>query len=525
MIYLIAMNTGNGKKVKILSLIGTLIVYGGAILIYLYANGWRIDPLNQQVLKTGVLTVESDPFLATLYIEGKSKGRTPKSNSLNVGEYEISVKRDGYIEWKKKVEIKEEKSTPVYPWLIREEIEKSNISLIAGRKYLNSWTNEFQDKVLILTSTYNEESLLFNYELWLYNVNTTFWDLSSNPKVILSFESPVENDISLSLSPNAQYAIFTNTTEEITTQYLIDTSKIVTLEQASVIDISPFSTYNMTWSRDSKYLMFESDSDLISFNLDKQSKYLLIKKVEDREYIWSTDEQGYFYIVETALDKETERVYAYTLTQEEMDGSNPKVLVNDLFFQKNKEYIKRYTEETSVNKYSAFTNSTASTRSVGKIENIIVNQNAQGIFIQTDTASYWYNIKTKRYHLISPYKSELVRFAPDNTKLIYRDTLGYGVFTFLKEESNPNIEIGGKQIVSVNTNDIYWLSNSLYIYYIENDSLFIADQEGENKTKVLDGVSNFKHLGINSAREHVFTILLEGDEVSESISIDRYIIH
>lgn len=517
----------DSKKIKIISVLGTLIVYIGAVLIYLYANGWRIDPLNQQVLKTGVLTVESDPFLATLYIDEKSKGRTPKSTSLNVGEYDISVVRDGYIEWKKRVEIKEEKSTPIYPWLVRESIEESNLAMLEGKKYIESWRNEYKDKILILTNTYNEETLLYEYELWLYNVNTTFWDLSSNPKVILTYQLPQENSITLSLSPNGQYAILQNSIEGNIAYHLVDTSKILTLQETPTLDIAPFASYTMTWSRDSKYLMFESDTDLISFNIDRQSRYLLIKKVDEKEYIWSTDEQGYFYIIETSTENQNERVYAYILTQEEMDGSNPKILVSDLFFQKNKEYIERYMEEDSINKYTAFTNSTASTRSVGKLEDIRVNQYAQGIFIQTDTASYWYNIKTKRYHLVSPYKSQLVSFSPDSTKFIYKDILGYGVFTFIKEESNPNIVIGGKQVLNVknNVNDINWLSNSLYVQYVEEESVYIADQEGENKTKILENIDNLLYLGITHSREYLYTVSLENIEGTDSISIDRHLVH
>ena len=184
-------------------------------------------------------------------------------------------------------------------------------------------------------------------------------------------------------------------------------------------------------------------------------------------------------------------------------------------------------EEDSINKYTAFTNSTASTRSVGKLEDIRVNQYAQGIFIQTDTASYWYNIKTKRYHLVSPYKSQLVSFSPDSTKFIYKDILGYGVFTFIKEESNPNIVIGGKQVLNVknNVNDINWLSNSLYVQYVEEGSVYIADQEGENKTKILENIDNLLYLGITHSREYLYTVSLENIEGTDSISIDRHLVH
>ncbi|MGI6423395.1 MAG: PEGA domain-containing protein [Candidatus Dojkabacteria bacterium] len=518
------MNKDSSKKIKILSILSTLIVYTGAVLIYLYANGWRIDPLNQQVLKTGVLTVESDPFLANLTIEDKSKGRTPKSASLNVGVYNISVKKDRYFEWRKSVSIKEEKSTTVYPWLIKENIVSSNIASLEGKRYVNSWINEEENRILILTSTHNEEDTLFTYELWIYNTDTTFWDLSTNPKVIFTTSLPEENTFSLLPSPNGQYVLLKNETSATT--YILDTTRIVSAEQAKVIDISPFSGYEISWSKDSKHLIFESNLDLISFNVERLSRSLLLKKEKGKKYVWSTDKQGYFYLIQTAKENETERVYAYVLIQEEMDGSNPKVLIQDLFFQKNKEYITKYIEEDSPNKYMEFANSTASTRSVGAIVDITVSQEGQGVFILTDTASYWYNIKTKRYHLISPYSSKLVKFSSDNTKLIYKNDIGYGVFTFLNPDNDPNVEIGSKKIENVNNTDsINWLSNSLYIYYTEENSLYISDQEGENKTKVLDEIEKYRYFGVSPSREYIYTVSVGSTDLLEPISIDKHVIH
>ena len=520
----------NRRALTLISLLASLFIYLGAITVYLYANGWRIDPFNQEFVKTGVLTVESEPFLADLYIDGKSKGKTPRSTSLNVGEYDITVAKNGYREWRKRVEIKEEKSTPVFPWLVKENIEKSNIFTIEGKEYINSWFNEERGHLLILTKTYDELTLLFNYEMWLYNVNTTFWDLSSNPKVILTFQSPVEPDITLLQSSNGLLGVLSYSLEGITTTYLLDISKTSTLDQLTVLNIEQFNTYEMIWARDNRYLMFESDTDLISFNIERQSRYLLIKKELNTEYLWSTDEQGYFYTVESAIDNENERVYAYVLTQEEMDGSNPKILVSDLFFQKNREFLLKYQEEDLIGKYSAFTNSTASTKSVGKVVDIRVNQNAQGIFIQTDSSSYWYNIRTKRYHLISPYKSELVQFSPDNRKLIYKDEKQFGVFTFLKEEGNSHVEIGSEMIEDIsiqNTQILGWLSNSLYIEYIQDNSVYIADKEGENRTALLESANLYKHIGVTYSKENLFTLsVVEATEaIPGSISIDRYTIH
>lgn len=517
------------KILTIISVLASIFVYIGAVAIYLYANGWRIDPFKQQVLKTGVLTVESDPFLASIFINGESKGRTPKSTSLNIGEYDVTVKRDGYIEWKKRVKIVEEKSINVYPWLIRNKIGKENISSITDRKYINSWENENKGRVLILTSRAASEETT-EFELWLYTVNTTFWDLSPNPKVVLSFQSTQSPEIQLIPSPLGIYWILKYTEEGVTTAYLLDTTRSSTLSELAVLNISQFDSYTMTWAKNSQYLMFESDQDLISFDVQRQTRYLLIRKTADTEYIWSTDEQGYFYTLETNTDNQAENVYAYTLTQVEMDGSSPKVLVNDLFFQKDTKYIEQYKEDSTSLKYTAFTNSTASTRSVGKIESIAVKQSTQGIYIKTEVASYWYNMKSKKYHLISPYPSDLVLFSPDSSKLIFKDTQGYSVFTFLNEDNDPTIEIGSKIISDIHTEStqiLGWLSNSSYIYFTDSNNLYIADKEGENRTLILENISANIHLGLTFLGEHIFTLssVINPIDSTEVLSIDRYIIH
>jgi hypothetical protein len=526
------MNKTQRSKLLItfISIAGTLLVYTGAVVVFLYANGWRLDFFNQQVIRTGVLTVESTPFLANIYVNGENKGRTPRSTSLSVGTYNVSVHRNGYREWRKTVEIKEEIATHVYPWLIREEIAKENVHTIENKKYINSWINETDEHILILTSTYNSTTRENLYEIWRYDVNTTFWDLSANPKVVLTFESTNEVDIDIEISPNGLLGVLSYTEEGVTTYYLLNTSRPGKITDLTVLNITPFDSYSMSWSKNNQYLMFESSSDLISFNIDKQTRYLLLRKLQDKEYIWYTDEQGYYYILETNEEIENDRVHAYTLVQEDMEGSNTKILVGDLYFQKNTDFLARYQEDKTMKKHTPFTNSTASTRSVGKVKEIIVNQLAQGIYIQTENASYWYNMRTKKYHLISPYETELIHFSPNNTKLLYRDVKGYGVFIFQKEDSNPNIVIGSKKIKNISSEEgtisnTKWLSNSLYIMYIQDERLYVSDEEGDNKIEILEDITAYTHIGLGLSRDRIFSITVDNIEGKEVISIDRYSMH
>lgn len=495
----------------------------GTVVVYLYANGWRLDPLKQELIRTGVITVESEPFLANVYINDQEKGRTPRSTSLPIGIYNVKVTRDGYIDWYKDVEVKEEKSTPVFPWLIRKEITNSNIFTKDDEIFINSWINETKDHVFILSS--KTDGTTYTYNILRYDVNTTFWDLSSNPKVVFTTSSTEPLTIDLNLSPSGLLAVMTIQNEDGIKKYFWDSSKMSTFDSLEVLDIIPFSEYSMYWSKNNNYLMFESSTDLISFNIDKQTRYLLIKKLEGNKYVWTTDEQGYFYSLE--LKSEDEKTYEYALNQTEMDGSNPKSLISSIFLQKNTEYILPYREETGDGKYLPFKNSPENIKSVGSIQEIRVNQNAKGAYIKTNTASYWYDISSQMYILISPYNTEYVEMSYDNKKLLIKDETGYSIFTFDKEDGDHTIEIGTKLLIANDDQikQIRWLSNSSNLYYITSDNVYILDKEGDNKTEILTKAEDYKYIGITYSKENMYTVKVNKGEDKDTITIDRYLIH
>ncbi len=519
----------NKRMFSLISILASIFVYTGAIAIYFYANGWRFGDTNQLFIKTGVLTVESEPFLANLYIDGKEKGRTPKSISLPIGTYDISVYKSGYVEWKKNIEIKEEKSTPIFPWLIKEDIEKEQQYLLQDKKYINSWTSDYDAHTYFLVNEYIPEALLYRYTLYRFDTNTAFWDMGSNPRAVLTFDYPTQPVIEISLSPSGIFGLLTIVDTDITKYYLLDSSKSSTLDTLIELNIGVFSSYNMTWSNNNQYLMFESNEDLISFDVSKQTKYLLSKKIPEKEYIWYTDEQGYFYRIQQNEEYQLENVYSYILTQQQMDGSSPKQLVNDLFFQKNSDYIFPHREDTGDGKYLPFTNSPESTKSVGKILSFNVNQTAKGIYIKTDTSAYWYNTDTKKYYLISPYSSDLIQYSQDNYKLIFKNLNGYSVFTFNKDEGDHTVKIGSKEIKGLDPKvlEVSWISNSLNIWFLKEKSMYISDIDGDNTIEVLQDADKNIFKTVTQSKEKIVTLSVgePNEQGTRDISIDTYTIY
>lgn len=503
----------------LLSVLISISLYIGAVIVYFYAHGWRFDPIQHNIIKTGVLTVESEPFLANLYIDGKQVGRTPKSTSLPVGNYEVSVYRSGYVEWKKRVEIKEEKSTPVYPWLVKDSIAKTGVYTLQDREYINNWYNESKTQLYFLTK-YIVETGIYRYELFKFDINTAFWDLRPNPKTVLTIDTTSDIQITLLPAPNGITSLLNIKDSTSSKYYLLDSTTSNTLNTLNEIDLSTVSSLNITWALDSKYLLFESDTELISLDTKTLNRYLLIQKTNGQRYIWDTDMYGYFYSLTENVTEEN--IYSYSLIQQLMDGTSTKILIENIPFQKNLEYIDIYRGSTDTRLYSPFTSSTQSTKNVGKVTNIKVNQDAKGIYIQTETSSYWYNIQSKKYHLISPYPSELIQFSLDHYKLIFRDTQGYNIFTFNKEDGDHTTEIGAKRIKGLegDIQDVNWISNSLYIWYVKDNGIYIADREGENVVKVLDGVDTLKFYIMTTSREKIYTFYT----IENNIYIDAYLL-
>lgn len=82
-------------------------VIGGTIVMIRYAKGYR--PTRAGTIKgTGLLSANSFPTGAEVYINGKLTTATDNTLNLDPGDYQIELKKDGYHIWTKTVKIEEE---------------------------------------------------------------------------------------------------------------------------------------------------------------------------------------------------------------------------------------------------------------------------------------------------------------------------------------------------------------------------------------------------------------------------------
>lgn len=97
------------KKTRILIFLLTIIVVGTiGYLATLYAKGYRFDPSTLHFVPNGLLVIKSNPDGAQIYINGELKTATNATISLTPGTYDVSVRKDGYMSWQKRLTIEKE---------------------------------------------------------------------------------------------------------------------------------------------------------------------------------------------------------------------------------------------------------------------------------------------------------------------------------------------------------------------------------------------------------------------------------
>lgn len=90
---------------KILASVGFLTLIVGVIA---YGRGYRWNFKNNSLASTGILSVNSSPNAAKIYLNGQFKGATDINLALSPSSYLVEIKKDGYNSWTKTVKIRGE---------------------------------------------------------------------------------------------------------------------------------------------------------------------------------------------------------------------------------------------------------------------------------------------------------------------------------------------------------------------------------------------------------------------------------
>lgn len=117
------------------ALMAVLIFTASLILVY-RTYGFDVDRKTGEVIQYGLVYTDSAPDKATIYVNGEpQKNLTNTRLSLQEGKYTMEIKKDGYRDWNKQLEVKGgEVIRLVYPMLIPTNLEELEISALGNNK-------------------------------------------------------------------------------------------------------------------------------------------------------------------------------------------------------------------------------------------------------------------------------------------------------------------------------------------------------------------------------------------------------
>ena len=159
-------------KLRIFVLIATLIVVGAVgYFVSLIARGYQFDIESFTFLENGILVAKSDPDGASIFINGDLKGATNTNLKLSPKNYDVEIKKDGYVSWSKKLTIK------------REEVAQITAQLFKIAPSFSPVTFDGAEDPVV-SSDFSKIAYINNQGLWIMSVSSLPIGFPNEPKKI-----------------------------------------------------------------------------------------------------------------------------------------------------------------------------------------------------------------------------------------------------------------------------------------------------------------------------------------------------
>ena len=215
---------------RVIILFTTLVVVGIiGYIVSLVARGYQFDIDKFKFLANGILVVKSDPDGASIYVNGDLRGATNQNLKLSPSSYDIEVKKDGHISWKKRLNIKKEEVTQISAQLFKTAASLSPITFDGA-------TNP------IVSSDFSRIAYINNQGLWVMSVSSLPIGFPNEPKKITD-----------ALSTSSKYAFSPNSREILLTTdngtYLLNSNEFTAQNQRVNIGSKVDETLK-TWNKE-----------------------------------------------------------------------------------------------------------------------------------------------------------------------------------------------------------------------------------------------------------------------------------
>ena len=202
-----------GKQRVLFFLITLFVVAVLAVFVSVYARGYRFSLDELKFLPNGLFVIKSVPDGAQLVINGNLISATNTTLDLKPGTYDVTVRKDNFIDWKKRLVIDKEVVTEVTVHLFRSTPSLSSVTFSGS---LNPVPSYDLSKIAFIVPSDPNSGIADKEGLWVIEAVNLPIGFAQDPKRITD-GNLLEAD--LIWSPDGREILF----ETSTGSYLIDT--------------------------------------------------------------------------------------------------------------------------------------------------------------------------------------------------------------------------------------------------------------------------------------------------------------
>jgi len=208
----------------LLSIFTVLVIVGISLTVIAYGRGYRLDVNNKSFGTTGLIAATSDPTGAQLFIDGKPKSATNTNLNIAPGWYTVTVVKNGYQPWEKRVRVQGEVLTRVDPMLF-----SGNPSLFAltssgvTNPILSPDGTKLAYDVPETPEATNGAQLISRAGVWVLDLLDKPLGMNRDARQIVKREQLDTDEAILSWSPDSKQVLITTKTQEA---YLLESDRL-----------------------------------------------------------------------------------------------------------------------------------------------------------------------------------------------------------------------------------------------------------------------------------------------------------
>ena len=220
-----------------------------APLLVLYTAGYRYSFSTNQVSRTGVLSITTNPRSVDIYLDGiYAQAKTPEVlKRIMPDQYSLELRKDGYHSWFGDVEIESGRTV---------QLQNITIFIDASPELL------FNKDAQIIAINPSNGSIAYIVreggwqETWLYSPQ-------DNSHKLISQTLDVDDEMSLSWSAQGSYLLIFDQTNQLINIYD---------NQGEIVDIDAYSAIAATWHQSTDHtLSITTESEIIMLNVSNGS--------------------------------------------------------------------------------------------------------------------------------------------------------------------------------------------------------------------------------------------------------------